>query len=157
MQDCVMEYDNEKIRNFINRILKNASAYNLDIEGDLWGKWFIIRDANLASFFSEHTTKIMVKFETDNKIVILFPESVTIDFSVKPYICPLFLSKHTYIKNWRQVCPCLTEQVLKPNIENIAVLLQFIQNPILCGIHGCDWQVAYEKLWADFEYEWPGD
>ena len=99
----------------------------------------------------------MVKFETNNKIVILVPESIKINFGAKPYICPLFLSKHTYIKSWWQVCPCLTEQVLEPNIENIAMLLQFVKNPILCGIHGCDQRVAYEKLWADFDYELPDD
>lgn len=152
-----MKYDEEQIRAFIKRIMRNCPAYNLNIEGDSWGKWLIIRNICLASLFSERIVEIMVKFETDNKIVFLVPESVKINFSVKPYICPLFLSKHTYIKNWRQVCPCLTEQVLERNIENIAVLLQFVQNPILCGIYGCDQQVAYEKLWADFEYEWPVD
>jgi hypothetical protein len=69
----------------------------------------------------------------------------------------LFLSKHTYIRSWRQVCPYLTKEVLETNIENIAVLLQFIQNPILCGIYGCDQRVAYEKMMADFEYEFPED
>ena len=90
-------------------------------------------------------------------VAVIVPESVRLNFRSGTNLCLLFLTEHTYMKNWRRVCPYLTEQVIGPNIENIGVLLQFIQNPGLCGIHGCDHRVAYEKLWADLEYEWPGD
>ena len=87
-------------------------------------------------------------------MTILIPDHIKLNFRIESCMCPLFLGKNVF-EGWQQVCPYLTEQVVEACLENIAVLLQFVQNPILCGIHGCDRYVAYETLLADFDYESP--
>jgi hypothetical protein len=151
-----MEEDN-LIEFVIGNIIKNAPGYNLKIEGNPSAKWFILRDAHLASYFSSATCEILVRFEVDRRMVILFPEHISTDYKNEPRVCSLFLGKEEYMPGWRQVCPYLIKDIYEACFENIAVFLQFVQNPILCGIHNCDQQVAYEKLWAENEYEWPGD
>ena len=44
---------------------------------------------------------------------------------------------------------------LGPLMQNVAVLLQFVQNPMLCGLEGCDGRIAYQKLSGDLGYECP--
>ena len=138
-------------------IIRNAPAYNLKIDGDPAQRYFILRDAHLSPYFSTDRCDILFKFEKDQRLAIFFPEHITINFETCPQVCSLFLEKNTHMQGWRQVCPRLTEMVYDVCFEYIPVLMQFVQNPALCGIHGCDWRVAYEKLMADFEYELPSD
>lgn len=149
--------EDDLVESVIGRIIKNAPAYNLKIEGNPSTKWFMLRDAHLAPFFSSATCNILVRFEVDLRITILFPEHIRINFEIEPSMCSLFLTKNEYMPGWKQVCPYLIKDVHETNFESIAALLQFVQNPALCGIHGCDIRVADEKLMADFEYELPFD
>jgi hypothetical protein len=146
---------NDDIAFFISRIIANAADFHVRIEGDPNNKWFVLKDAPLAPLFSTTKCDIMVKVDTAGKVAVLVPEHIKINFHIEPCICPLFLTEHTYIQGWRRVCPCLTERSLEPNFENIEVILQFVQNPILCGIHGCDLRVCYFKQMGDLCWELP--
>ena len=44
---------------------------------------------------------------------------------------------------------------LGPLVQNVAILLQFVQNPMLCGLEGCDGQIAGQKMLGDLGYECP--
>jgi hypothetical protein len=79
---------------------------------------------------------------------IYFPYYIGIDSSIEPNACSLFLSDAT--RDWRRVCPRITDHVFDACFVNVPILLKFVQNPMLCGIHGCDEQVAYEKMRGDF-------
>lgn len=152
-----MEYEEDMVEDAIRRIIRHAPGYHVKIEGNPSEKWFVLRDAHLASVFSHSTADIMVRFEPDRRMTIFFPDYIKRNVDIEPCVCRLFLDKKLSIQGWQQVCPYLTEQVVEACLENITVLLQFIQNPILCGIHGCDQRVAYEKLLAEFAYELPRD
>lgn len=152
-----MEENDHLIEIVIEIMLRNAPAFHVKIEGSPSEKWFILREAHLAPCFSHTTADIMVNFDVNRNITMFFPEHMRIDFSWEPCVCSRFLSDNVPMPGWRQVCPRLTKHLTAALFENIAVLLQFVQNPILCGIHGCDERVAYEKWLADSEYELPGD
>jgi hypothetical protein len=49
----------------------------------------------------------------------------------------------------------LTEMVHDVRFEYIPVLMQFVQNPVLCGIDGCDCKVCYFKQMSDLCWELP--
>jgi len=127
------------------------------VVGRIIQKWFILRNAHLAPYFSTDSCDITFKFDEDQRIAIFFPEHIGTDSSAEPCVCSLFFEENTAMPGWRQVCPHLTERVYDVCFEYIPVLIQFVQNPILCGLHGCDQQVTFGKLWADFGYELPGD
>ena len=141
----------------IGCIIRNAPAYHLKIDGDPLQKWFILRDAHLAHYFSTDSCDIMFKFEADRRVAIFFPEHIGIDFSAEPCVCSLFFEENTTMPGWRQVCPHLTEMVYDVCFEYIPVLIQFVQNPVLCGIHGCDWRVCYFKQMSELCWEIPVD
>jgi len=151
-----MEYEEDMVEDAIRRIIRNAPWHHVKIEGNPSEKWFVLRDAHLAPCFSISTGDILVRCEPDQQMTILIPDHIRLNFRIESCMCPLFLGKNVF-EGWQQVCPYLTEQVVEACLENIAVLLQFVQNPILCGIHGCDRRVAYETLLADFESEFPGN
>ena len=143
----------DPIESIIGRIIRNAPEFHVQIESNPSEKWFVLHNAHLAPCYSSATCDIMVRFKPDNRMSIFVPKHIGLNLMIEPCMCPLFLSKNLFMHGWRQVCPNLTEGISGLFFENIAVLLQFIQNPTLCGIHGCDERVAYEKLVADFEYE----
>jgi hypothetical protein len=139
----------------IGIIIQNAPAYHLKIDGDPSKKYFILRDAHLAPYFSTNSCDILFKFGTDGRLAIFFPEHITISFEVCPHVCPLFFEEDTCVQGWQRVCPHLTEMVHDIRFEYIPVLMQFVQNPALCGIDGCDWRVCYLKQMGDFCWELP--
>ncbi|MFC1781203.1 hypothetical protein ACFLZ8_02965 [Planctomycetota bacterium] len=132
----------------IERIIRNAPNYHLLIEGNPSEKWFIVRNVHLATYFSSDSCDIMVRFGKDRHMNIYFPYYIGIDSSIEPNICSLFLADAK--GDWRCVCPRITDYVFDACFVNVPILLQFVQNPMLCGIQGCDEQVAYEKMKADF-------
>jgi len=133
---------------------KNASRYHLTIEGNSTEKCFILRNVRLAPYFTCDSCDIMVRIESDDRIAIFFPNYVGIDSSKEPCVCQFFLYGDAS-QSWRQVCTSLTMYSLGPLVQNVAVLLQFVQNPMLCGLEGCDGRIAYEKLLGDLGYECP--
>jgi len=148
------ENEDDLIAFIIECIIRNAPNYHLLIEGNPSEKWFILHNAHLAPYFSSDSCDIMVRFGKDRRMAIYFPYYIEIDSSKEPFACSLFLADAT--RNWSRVCPRLTDYVFDVRFENIPMLLQFVQNPLLCGIHGCDEQVAYEKLQGDLGYERTG-
>ena len=143
-------YNDDEIRICIEKIIRNAPDFNLDIEVDSYGKWFLIHNMPLSSAFSESCTEIIVKFENNNNAVVLVPASLKINHKAVCNICPLVLTEHVYLPTWRQVCPFLVSRTLETCLENIAVILEFVTNPTLCGMQGCDQRSSYERALADF-------
>ena len=148
------EYEDDLTVSTIECIIRNSPRYDLTIEGNTSEKWFILRNVRLAPCFSSNSCDIMVRIEPDDRIAIFFPDFVGIDSSKEPCVCSFFLFGHSS-QGWRQVCTSLTMYSLGPLMQNVAVLLQFVQNPMLCGLEGCDGKIACEKLLGDLEDDWP--
>jgi hypothetical protein len=146
------EYKDNLIVSTIERIIRSAQWYHLIIEGNPSEKWFILRNAHLAPYFTCDSCDIMVRIEPDDRIAIFFPDYVGIDTSKESCVCQFFLYRDA-IQGWRRVCTGLTIYSLGPLDQNIAVLLQFVQNPMLCGLQGCDAQIFYIKMLRDLEGE----
>lgn len=141
----------------IESLIDNASLYNLKIDGVPSQNWFVIRDVRLAPVFSSNKCDIMFTYGVDGRVKILFPEHIQMNFEAYPSVCPCFLGSTQDVKGWQEVCPYIAQLSHGFLYVGIPAVLQFITNPILCGIQGCDARYSYEKLWADFDYEWPSD
>lgn len=130
----------------IQNIINNANWYNLKIEGDPSCNRFIIRDAHLSSDFSIAKADIMFDFDNQGNLKILFPEQVHIKHESVHSICPCFLRESPDTIGWQKVCPHIAELSYGFLYVGIPVVLRFVQNPLLCGIQGCDSRMAYNKF-----------
>ncbi len=139
-----MQTQNKDTKQSITELLSLAQQNGLDIEGNVEGQWFIIKNVKLGNPFSEPKADVMIKFLVDSKDpIILVPENLNI--SPDSQICPSFIGTIPCFKGWKPLCPHMFQEVGDEMLEFVACLTGFLANPALCGLMGCEGRALVQR------------